>query len=88
MTGALTAVFEDAIAAAADPASARTALERLVEGRPELAARLATDELSVRGFVALVDASRSLGEAAIADPSLLDCLGDPDTLAAERTPEA
>ena len=38
--------------------------------------------------MALVDASRSLSEAAIADPSLLDCLAEPEALGAERTPEA
>ena len=69
--------LEAALAAAAEPASARVAVERLVEGRPGLAQELEADELLARGFVALADASRSLTEYAIADPSLLDPLRDP-----------
>ncbi|MFN0089144.1 MAG: bifunctional [glutamine synthetase] adenylyltransferase/[glutamine synthetase]-adenylyl-L-tyrosine phosphorylase [Acidimicrobiales bacterium] len=88
MVGAALNALDRALAAAADPAAARVAMDRLVEGRPELAEALAEEELLARGAVALADASRSLTEGAIRDPSLLAPLRDPAGLAAERGVDA
>src|SRR5256714_4622872 len=49
-----------------------------------MAGRLASDRLFVSALVALIDASRSLSEAVVADIGLLAPLDDPDGLAAER----
>jgi glutamate-ammonia-ligase adenylyltransferase len=76
------------LAAAADPATARVAVDRLIEGRPELAAEMAAAGLPARGFVALVDASRALSEAAIRDPALLAPLRNEASLLSEHQPEA
>ncbi|MEA3215810.1 MAG: [glutamine synthetase] adenylyltransferase / [glutamine synthetase]-adenylyl-L-tyrosine, partial [Acidimicrobiia bacterium] len=80
--------LEGLVAGAADPSVARIAIDRLVEGRADLAAEMATGGLLAKGFVALVDASRSLSEAAIRDPRLLAPLRDQADLAAERPIEA
>ncbi|HTC81162.1 MAG TPA: hypothetical protein VK848_06480, partial [Acidimicrobiia bacterium] len=72
---------------AAEPGQARLVLTRLLDAHPELADRLASDRLFVSAVVALIDASRSLSEAVIADVSLLAPLDDPDGLAAECPPE-
>jgi glutamate-ammonia-ligase adenylyltransferase len=68
---------------AAEPGQTRLVLTRLLDAHPELADRLASDRLFVSAVVALIDASRSLSEAVIADVSLLSPLDDPDGLAAE-----
>src|SRR5437588_5576048 len=68
---------------AAEPGQARLVLTRLLDAHPEMAGRLASDRLFVSALVALIDASRSLSEAVIADVGLLAPLDDPDGLAAE-----
>lgn len=68
---------------AAEPRQVRLVLTRLLDAHPELADRLAADPLFVSALVALIDASRSLSEAVIADVGLLAPLDDPDGLAAE-----
>ncbi|MGH8971900.1 MAG: bifunctional [glutamine synthetase] adenylyltransferase/[glutamine synthetase]-adenylyl-L-tyrosine phosphorylase [Acidimicrobiia bacterium] len=73
----------DALERAADPGRARLVLARLAEAQPELAQRLPEDRVLLASVVALAGASRSLSEAAVADPSLLECLADPATLAGE-----
>jgi glutamate-ammonia-ligase adenylyltransferase len=73
----------EAIERAAEPGQARLVLTRLLEAHPDLADRLASDRRFVAALVALIDASRSLSEAVIADASLLSPLDDPDALAAE-----
>jgi glutamate-ammonia-ligase adenylyltransferase len=60
---------------AADPVAARLVLTRLAEGSPELGDRLAEDGLLLGAVVAVAGASRSLSEAVMADPSLLDGIG-------------
>ncbi|MPY95134.1 MAG: bifunctional [glutamine synthetase] adenylyltransferase/[glutamine synthetase]-adenylyl-L-tyrosine phosphorylase [Acidimicrobiia bacterium] len=80
--------LEEALAAAADVGSARVAIERLVEGRPELESELRASPIAATGAVALVDASRSLTEAAVRDPAVLAPLRDPDALRRETAPEA
>ena len=68
---------------AAEPGQARLVLTRLLDVHPELADRLTSDRLFVSALVALIDASRSLSEAVIADVGLLAPLDDPDGLAVE-----
>ncbi len=68
---------------AAEPGQARLVLTRLLDAHPELAERLAADRLFVSALVALIDASRSLSEAVIADVGLLVPLDDVEGLAAE-----
>jgi glutamate-ammonia-ligase adenylyltransferase len=73
----------DALERAADPVRARLVLARLAEAHPQLAERLPEDRLLLSAVVALAGASRSLSEASIADPSLLECAADPAALASE-----
>ncbi|MGH9036202.1 MAG: bifunctional [glutamine synthetase] adenylyltransferase/[glutamine synthetase]-adenylyl-L-tyrosine phosphorylase, partial [Acidimicrobiia bacterium] len=73
----------DALEQAADPVRARLVLARLAEAQPELAERLPEDRLLLSAVVALAGASRSLSEAAIADPALLECVTEPAALAGE-----
>src|SRR5581483_2303863 len=71
-----------AIESAADATLARTTLERMVAVEPDVAAAL-VDEPPVRdGLIAVVVASRSLTNALIGDPSLLDVLRHLDEPAA------
>ena len=74
-----------AIERSADPRTAETVVERLVEARPELGGELAERELVRDGVVALACASRSLSSAFIADPSLLDPLRDENAFRRELT---
>jgi len=76
-------VVAEVIDRAAEPRQARLVLTRLLDAHPELADRLASDRLFVSALVALIDASRSLSEAVMADVGLLAPLDDPDGLAAE-----
>jgi glutamate-ammonia-ligase adenylyltransferase len=76
----------EALERSAEPVQARMVLTRLVEAHPELASRLAEDDLLRRALVALAPASRSLSEAVIADVSLLEPLDDPAGLTGERPP--
>ena len=68
---------------AAEPRQVRLVLTRLLDVHPGLADRLGSDRLFVSALVALIDASRSLSEAVIADVGLLAPVDDPDGLAAE-----
>ena len=72
---------------AAEPRQARLVLTRLLDTHPALADRLTSDRLFVSALVALIDASRSLSEAVIADVGLLAPLDDPDGLLVEAPPE-
>lgn len=64
------------LARAADPATSRDVLARLVEDHPELIDELATDSLVRDAIIALASASRSLTTAFLHDPSLLEPLRD------------
>ena len=68
---------------AAEPGQARLMLTRLLDAHPDLGDRLAADRLFLSAVVALIDASRSLSEAVIADVSLLAPLDDPEGLTGE-----
>jgi glutamate-ammonia-ligase adenylyltransferase len=59
------------------------ALQRLGEGVPGLAAELASDPLLCDALISIVVASRSLTEAMMNDPSLIDVLRDHEQLAVE-----
>lgn len=88
----MTAVFNapevaDGIERAADPRAARSLLERAIEAHPELGEELVARTLVRDGLVALACASRSLSNAVLGDPSLLDPLRDGDEFAAERSVE-
>ncbi len=88
------AVFEEALGLetlverSADATTARVAIARLVDGRPEVASELADAPLLRAGVVALACASRSLTSGFIADPTLLDPLRDPPQFATEQGVDA
>ena len=63
-----------AIHGAADPATARTALERLVEADPSLGTTLLADELLREVVIAIACASQSLTTAMTTEPTLLEWL--------------
>ena len=77
----------DVIEASADPPQARLFLTRLVEAHPGVGERLAGDSAAVDGLVALATTSRSLSEAVIADPDLLEPLYDHEALVVECPPD-
>ena len=79
-TPALTAAVEHS----ADATTARMVLDRLVEAAPQMRGLLLEADLAREGILALACASRSLSSAAIAEPSLLDCLRARTALARER----
>jgi glutamine synthetase adenylyltransferase len=64
----------DAIERAAEPALARAALERVVDAHPALAEEIAGHDRLRDGLIALACASRSLSNAVVGDPRLLDPL--------------
>jgi glutamate-ammonia-ligase adenylyltransferase len=75
------AVLDDPVVAAtversADPTTARAALGRLIEVRPELRDLLHADAQVREALVAITCASRSLTAALTADPDLVDVLLD------------
>src|SRR5262249_42698015 len=76
----------ECIDASADAAAARAAIERLADAAPDAAGRLVDDATRCLAFVTLAAASRSLTDAVIADPSLLDVVDDPSFLTA-RDPD-
>jgi len=67
----------ECIDAAADTAAARSAVERLADAAPEAAELLVEDATRCLALVTLAAASRSLTDAVIAEPSLLDVVDDP-----------
>jgi [glutamine synthetase] adenylyltransferase / [glutamine synthetase]-adenylyl-L-tyrosine phosphorylase len=77
----------EALERSAEPAQARVMLTRLLEAHPHVAPLLGQDDLLRRALVALAAASRSLSEAAIVDPSLLEPLSDTDGLTVEHPPD-
>ena len=72
-----------AVAASADPPTARAAIERVLEAHPALADELQEQGALVDGLAAISCASRSLLTAVVGDASLLDPLRDSDALDAE-----
>ncbi len=84
LTGLEAVLAHPAVAASversADPAAVRAGLERILDGRPDLAADLVADgaagALLRDGLVAVIAASRSLTAALVSDPSLVDALRD------------
>jgi [glutamine synthetase] adenylyltransferase / [glutamine synthetase]-adenylyl-L-tyrosine phosphorylase len=74
----------DAIARAADAATARTVVARVIEAHPDLADELVEHRMLRDGLVALACASRSLSSAVVADATLLDPLRDDTAFAHER----
>jgi [glutamine synthetase] adenylyltransferase / [glutamine synthetase]-adenylyl-L-tyrosine phosphorylase len=73
-----------AIERSADPRSAATVVERLLEAHPVMADELASNALLRGSVVALACASRSLSSAFLADPGLLDPLRDTSNIRVER----
>ncbi|MDQ1520561.1 MAG: [glutamine synthetase] adenylyltransferase / [glutamine synthetase]-adenylyl-L-tyrosine, partial [Actinomycetota bacterium] len=78
-------LVREAIERSADPANAKSTLERLIEQDPSVAEAIVADEVFLRAVVAVVVASRSLRAAIINDPSLLDVLRGTDGLRAQRS---
>ena len=72
---------------AADPPSARAALERVLEAHPAAARDLEENDLFRRGLVAVACASRSLLTAVVNDEALLEPLRDSSGLTDERDAE-
>jgi [glutamine synthetase] adenylyltransferase / [glutamine synthetase]-adenylyl-L-tyrosine phosphorylase len=77
----------DAIDTSADAHAARTLLARLLDEAPSLADELADPETPLvrDGLVAIAPASRSLANAIVRDPGLLDAFRDPVRFVAERS---
>ncbi|MDQ6854919.1 MAG: bifunctional [glutamine synthetase] adenylyltransferase/[glutamine synthetase]-adenylyl-L-tyrosine phosphorylase, partial [Actinomycetota bacterium] len=73
-----------AVDRSADPTAARALLTRLLEGHPELGDELGTSPRVRDALVALSAASRSLSNAIVQDPSLLDPLRDGEGFRRER----
>ena len=76
--------LDAAIERSADPAAARAFLARLLDDHPTLGDELATNPLVRDALVALSAASRSLSNAIVHDPSLLDPLRDGEGFERER----
>jgi [glutamine synthetase] adenylyltransferase / [glutamine synthetase]-adenylyl-L-tyrosine phosphorylase len=70
---------------AADPAAARSGIERILDAHPALADDLATNERLRDALVALTCASRSLTAAVVNDVALLHDLDDEASLERERS---
>jgi [glutamine synthetase] adenylyltransferase / [glutamine synthetase]-adenylyl-L-tyrosine phosphorylase len=79
-----TPALTEAVERSADPAAARALLTRLLDEHPALADELATNPLLRDAVVALSASSRSLSNALVHDPSLLDPLRDGDGFEHER----
>jgi [glutamine synthetase] adenylyltransferase / [glutamine synthetase]-adenylyl-L-tyrosine phosphorylase len=79
-----TPALTEAVERSADPAAARALLTRLLEEHPPVADELGTNPLLRDALVALSAASRSLSNAVVHDPSLLDPLRDGDGFERER----
>lgn len=73
-----------AVDGSADPVAARALLTRLLEEHPELEDELGANPRLRDALVALSAASRSLSNAVVRDPSLLDPLRDGDAFERER----
>jgi [glutamine synthetase] adenylyltransferase / [glutamine synthetase]-adenylyl-L-tyrosine phosphorylase len=71
-----TPALTEAVERSADPAAARALLTRLLDEHPSLADELAGNPLLRDALVAMSAASRSLSNAVVHDPSLLDPLRD------------
>jgi len=69
-------VLDAIVRDAGDPRWVAVVVERLASADPTLGARLRDDEHVARAVVALADASRSLTEAVLRDPSLLAVVED------------
>jgi glutamate-ammonia-ligase adenylyltransferase len=81
-----TSVVDD-LDGAADAALARAGVERIVEAHPESATLLVDDPTFRAGVITIACASRSLTNAIVNDPSLLDVLADGEGLGVEHTVE-
>lgn len=75
-------VVDELVERSADPARVRSALERIGRAQPEALARLDADLVAATSAVAVLAASRSLGELLVRDAGALDVL----VRAAEREP--
>ncbi|MFI5040624.1 MAG: bifunctional [glutamine synthetase] adenylyltransferase/[glutamine synthetase]-adenylyl-L-tyrosine phosphorylase [Acidimicrobiales bacterium] len=62
----------------ASPALVGVSIQRLAEGRPDLIDRLEVDPGLLDAVVAVLGASRSLGQVLRTDPEALEVLADPD----------
>jgi glutamate-ammonia-ligase adenylyltransferase len=76
----------ECIDASADVVAARSAVERYADAAPDAAERLLDEPTRCLALVTLAAASRSLTEAIIGEPALLDVLDDPEFISA-RDPE-
>src|SRR4051812_44481540 len=76
-----------ALERSADPRLARAALARILEAEPRLAEELMERPLLRDGLLALACASRSLVNAVVGDPGVLDPLRDESGLRLELSPE-
>jgi glutamate-ammonia-ligase adenylyltransferase len=74
----------DALEASADAGLARAAIERIVDAQPDAAALVVEDPTVRAGVIAIGCASRSLTNAIVNDPSLLEVLADGEGLGAEH----
>jgi len=77
----------EALDRSADAATARVALERIVEAHPELADELRARDLVRDGLIALACASRSLTNGVVNDISLIDPLRDEASMRGEQPPD-
>ena len=82
------AVMEQLVERSADPARVRSGLERIGRGRPEALARLHTDSAAAGAAVAVLAASRSLGELLARDAGALDVLVQPAVRVPPPQPDA
>ena len=78
MSITLPADVVSAVERSASPALVAASLQHLAADRPELAGRLEADPVLMDGLVAVLGASRSLGQICRADPGALDVLADLD----------
>jgi glutamate-ammonia-ligase adenylyltransferase len=76
-----------AIDASADGALARAGLTRILEAHPSFAPRLAEDDIARAGLIAVMCASRSLTNALVQDPALLDVVSEGAGLEREHSVE-
>ncbi len=75
----------DDLDASADAALARAAIERVLEARPDAAGPVIEDSVLRSGLIAVGCASRSLTNAIVNDPTLLDVFADGADLQVEHT---
>ena len=84
MRGDISAAVAFAIERSADPRTASTIVDRLIEEHPSLVDELDADQRVRDTVIALACASRSLSSAIVADPRLLDPVRDAATFGEER----